>query len=212
MDVQNSYNHWAEQYDTNINKTRDLEAIVLRECVADLPFRSCLEIGCGTGKNTIWLLDKAESITAVDFSDEMLSKAKQKIASDKVSFVKADINQPWLFTDKKYDLITFSLVLEHIEDIDGVFRRASEKIAPGGYLYLGELHPFKQYSGSKARFETQEGEHVVPCFTHHLSEFTNAAKINGLVVSAIKEYFDDNNANIPRLLTIVFQKSRDVVT
>lgn len=206
MDVKDSYNSWAEQYDTNINKTRDLEALALRECLSKILFRSCLEIGCGTGKNTLWLLDKAELITAVDLSDEMLSKARQKIISDKVFFIQADINHPWTFTDKKYDLITFSLVLEHIEDVESIFSRASEKITPHGYLYLGELHPFKQYSGSKARFETENGEQIVPCFTHNLSDFTNAARNHGFFVSSIKEYFDDNNRmEIPRILTIVFQ-------
>ena len=50
MDVEKAYNLWADQYDTNHNKTRDLEAISLRETLADLKFDNCLEIGCGTGK------------------------------------------------------------------------------------------------------------------------------------------------------------------
>jgi len=205
MNVKDSYKNWADQYDTNINRTRDLEALALRECLATISFKNCLEIGCGTGKNTTWLLDKAGSVTAIDLSSEMLSKAKQKIESDNVSFIQADINEPWTFTNKKYDLITFSLVLEHIEDIQRVFNRASEKIAPGGYLYLGELHPFKQYSGSKARFETESGEHIVQCFTHNVSDFTQAATNHGFVISAINEYFDDNDrTQIPRILAIVF--------
>jgi hypothetical protein len=31
MNTQQAYNSWSEQYDTNENKTRDLEAISLRE-------------------------------------------------------------------------------------------------------------------------------------------------------------------------------------
>ena len=155
MDVEESYNNWADQYDTNLNKTRDLEAFALKECLANISFESCLEVGCGTGKNTAWLLTKAQHITAIDLSVEMLSKAKEKIVSEKVNFIQTDINQPWTFTNKQFDVITFSLVLEHIEDIESVFRKASQKIKKGGYLYLGELHPFKQYAGSKARFETE---------------------------------------------------------
>ena len=205
MDVKDSYNRWADQYDSNKNKTRDLEAFALRECLAALPFKTCLEMGCGTGKNTIWLLDKAELITAVDLSEEMLSRAKQKITSDKVSFVQADINEPWDFINKSYDLITFSLILEHIEDIESVFSRVSETIAPGGYLYLGELHPFKQYSGSKGKFETENGEQIVPCFTHNISDFAQAGRKHGFIVNTINEYFDDNDrTQIPRILAIVF--------
>jgi len=208
MDIKESYNNWADQYDANVNKTRDMEALALKECLADIHFQSCLEIGCGTGKNTTWLLTKAQDITAVDLSAEMLSKAKEKIHSDKVNFIQADINQPWTFTNTQFDLITFSLVLEHIEDLETVFKKASERIKSGGYVYVGELHPFKQYSGSKARFETHGREQIVPCFTHNLSDFTQAARKNGFSILDINEYFDDNNRMlIPRVLTILFQKT-----
>jgi len=46
-----------------------------------------LELGCGTGKNTEWLVTKAKQITSVDFSPEMLVKAIEKIKSPKVEFV-----------------------------------------------------------------------------------------------------------------------------
>src|SRR4249920_1432149 len=79
MNTGKSYDRWASQYDTNENKTRDLEAIALRESLANVEFNNCLEMGCGTGKNTIWLLQKAKRVMAVDFSKEMLAHAKEKI-------------------------------------------------------------------------------------------------------------------------------------
>lgn len=42
MNVKLAYNFWTDQYDTNENKTRDLETIVLRETLADIEFVSCL--------------------------------------------------------------------------------------------------------------------------------------------------------------------------
>ena len=207
MNVQNAYNEWAEQYDTNLNKTRDLEAHVLRETIAPLDFASCLEIGCGTGKNTVWFQTKAQHVLAVDFSEEMLSKAKEKINATNVSFVQADINQPWHFADQPFDLVSFSLVLEHIEDLKPIFKKVSDLLQTNGHVYIAELHPFKQYSGSKARFETANGTQVVTCFTHHVSDFTNAAKEYGLALVQLKEYFDDQErTQIPRILNLVFKK------
>jgi trans-aconitate methyltransferase len=58
MDVRKVYNNWAGQYDSDFNKTRDLEAFALKETLNSLIFETCLEIGCGTGKNTEWLLKK----------------------------------------------------------------------------------------------------------------------------------------------------------
>lgn len=207
MSIQQAYNSWAIQYDTNQNRTRDLEAISLRETLNKTDFESCLEIGCGTGKNTVWLAEKADHLLSVDFWEQMLEKAKEKISSPKVQFVQADITQPWTFADKEYDLICFSLVLEHIENLDFVFEQVSQFLKPGGHVYIGELHPFKQYAGSKARFETEKGTEVLDCFTHHISEFVQLAKKHGLVPIDIKEYFDVGDENgIPRILTILFQK------
>ena len=208
MDVQQAYNTWAEQYDTNSNKTRDLEAISLRTTLADIVCDNCLEIGCGTGKNTEYLLTKAGSVTAVDFSAEMLAKAKQKINAGNVQFIQADITADWDFVTQPYDLITFSLVLEHIEDLDDVFKKASSVLRANALVYVGELHPFKQYAGSKARFDTAAGEQVVTCFNHNISDFTSAAKWAGFEILDVAEYFDDNNNTLlPRILTLLFRKS-----
>jgi ubiquinone/menaquinone biosynthesis C-methylase UbiE len=207
MNVQQAYNIWAEQYDTNQNRTRDLEGVALRETLQGIPFKNCLEIGCGTGKNTEWLITKADSITSVDLSEEMLSKAKTKINSEKVRFIQTNILNDWDFATESYDLVSFSLVLEHIEDLEKVFEKIAKVTHTGSYVYVGELHPFKQYAGTKARFETEEGLQIVTCFNHNLSDFTQAAKRFGFEIVDVNEYFDDNDkTNIPRILTLVFKR------
>jgi ubiquinone/menaquinone biosynthesis C-methylase UbiE len=207
MDTANAYNAWAAQYDTNNNRTRDLEATALRQTLGALSFERCLEIGCGTGKNTEWLLTKAAGVTAVDFSQAMLQKAREKITAAHVQFTQADITGDWTFAEGLYDLVTYSLVLEHIESLPSVFQKTAAVLAAGGYVYVGELHPFKQYAGSKARFETEQGEQAPDCFTHHLSGFVEAARTSGLTLADVKEYFDEDNNTMPRILVLVFRKS-----
>ena len=208
MNTRQAYNSWASQYDTNDNKTRDLEAQALRITLSNIRFENCLEIGCGTGKNTSWLIEKANSITAVDLSEEMLAKAKAKITSGRVQFVQADVTSDWTFTTQHYDLVSFSLVLEHIENLDHIFRQTAGLLSHRGHVYIGELHPFKQYTGTKARFDTDEGRQVVTCFNHHVSDFVQAAKQHGLSLVDINEYFDnDDRSQPPRILTILLQKA-----
>jgi ubiquinone/menaquinone biosynthesis C-methylase UbiE len=208
MDTRQAYNIWASQYDTNDNKTRDLEAQCLRSTLAHVQFTNCLEIGCGTGKNTAWLIQKANHITAADLSEEMLEKAKEKVGSAHVQFRQADITREWDFAGDNYDLITFSLVLEHIQDLDHIFSQASKKLIRGGHVYIGELHPFKQYSGSKARFETGQGTQVVQCFDHNISEFVQSAKKYGLRLVDVNEFFDDDDRTaIPRILMVLLEKA-----
>jgi 2-polyprenyl-3-methyl-5-hydroxy-6-metoxy-1,4-benzoquinol methylase len=212
MDTKKAYDTWSKQYDTDDNKTRDLEAQALRLTLAGVPFNNCLEIGCGTGKNTEWLATKAKQITAVDLSKEMLAVAKEKIKSDKVDFKQADITQSWTFVKEQFDLVTFSLVLEHIENLDDIFREVSNALVPGGYVYIGELHPFKQYIGSKARFETEEGLQILKCFNHNISDFIQSAKNYNLKFLDINEYFDDNDrTTIPRILTLLLIKINEML-
>jgi ubiquinone/menaquinone biosynthesis C-methylase UbiE len=204
--VQAAYNQWAHQYDTNQNRTRDLEAVSLRETLAQRDLGDVLEIGCGTGKNTEWLVTKADSILSVDLSEEMLAKAREKIQDAKVDFVQADITEPWGFTaGKVFDTVVFSLVLEHIEDLEMIFEKLRTVVRNGALVYIGELHPFKQYAGTKARFDTEEGTQVVTCFNHHISDFTGAASAQGFQLQHVREYFDDADKNtIPRILTLTF--------
>lgn len=137
----------------------------------------------------------------------MLAKAKEKIFSASVQFVNADITREWKFRNEIYDLVSLSLVLEHTESLDHIFKEASLSLKPGGYVYVGELHPSKQYAGTKARFVTEKGLQVLECYTHHVSDFILSAKKHGLMLSELSEYFDDNGRNgIPRILKLIFKK------
>jgi ubiquinone/menaquinone biosynthesis C-methylase UbiE len=207
MDIKDAYNIWAVQYDTNLNKTRDLEGLVLINELSKLSFDTCLEIGCGTGKNTVWLAQNAKSVISVDFSEEMLAIARSKIEDSHVGFRQMDILEDWQLDEKQFDLVVFSLVLEHVQNLDDIMAKVAKVLKKDGYVYIGELHPFKQYTGSKARFDTEQGTQFLTCYTHHISDFVQSGQINNMKVSSINEYFDDNNrTNLPRILSILLQK------
>ena len=187
------------------NKTRDLEATALRASVSGDNFK-ILEIGCGTGKNTEFLCRNAESVIGADFSPEMLSSAREKITAENVRFVRMDLREKWEFTENSFDLIVCSLALEHIENIDFVFAEARKVLRSGGHFYIGELHPFKQYQGSKARFEFESGIFELECFVHHVSDYFSAAANNNFSCISVQEWFDDGDkSTVPRLLTVIFE-------
>ena len=207
MDIGKAYNSWSAQYDTNDNKTRDLEALSLQKILQGKSFKHCLEIGCGTGKNTAWLLTICDQITAIDLSKGMLDIAKNKIQSDKVNFIEVDITNDWTFANQTYDLVSFSLMLEHIEDLDAVFQKLAKVSDTGTRVYIGELHPFKQYAGSKARFETETGTQGVTCFNHHVTDFIQAANASGFHLLQLEEQFDEGDrSQLPRILNLLFEK------
>lgn len=207
MDIGKAYNSWSTQYDSNENKTRDLEGLALKKTLSGKKYKHCLEVGCGTGKNTEWLLTICEQITAIDLSQGMLEIARNKIKSANVNFSEVDITKDWSFANATYDLVTFSLMLEHIEDLHAVFEKSAKVTATGSHIYIGELHPFKQYTGSKARFETETGTEVLTCFNHHVTDFIQAANASGFQLLQLDEQFDDaDRTQIPRILNLLFEK------
>ena len=207
MSIEKAYNIWANQYDTNENRTRDLDKKATIETLNKYDFKSVLELGCGTGKNTKWLLEKAKQIIGLDFSQEMLHKAQEKIVDKRVVFRRADLTENWKIDNDFADLITCSLTLEHIKNVHHIFNQANLKLKKNGLFFISELHPFKQYSGSKAKYETESGTKELEVYIHHISEYIDNAKNNGLEFVEMKEWFDEDNENgIPRLISFVFKK------
>lgn len=207
MDLRQSYDLWSGQYDQDANKTRDLEAIAIRDMLQHVSPNHCLELGCGTGKNTEWLQKFCRQVSAVDGSAGMLAIASQKIKADHVDFIHADILTEWSFVQKPVDLVVCSLVLEHIESLQPIFQKASACLNAGGSLYIGELHPFKQYQGSQARFQNTDGLHILTSYTHHVSDYVTGAMANGFSLQRLTEFFDEGEpAGIPRILSLLFRK------
>ncbi|MEN8123510.1 MAG: class I SAM-dependent methyltransferase [Bacteroidota bacterium] len=207
MSIQKAYNSWANIYDSNHNKTRDLDKVVTIKTLSNYQFDNVLELGCGTGKNTEWLVEHAKQIIGLDFSDEMLKKAKEKIRSNKVKFQKADLTKGWNVPNYFADLVTSSLTLEHIENLDFIFQQAHLKLKTKGKFFISELHPFKQYLGTKAKYDTDQGEEELEVYIHHVSEFLKNAKKMGFILIHFQEWFDNDNKEIPRLISFVFEKN-----
>ena len=205
MSTQKLYDQWSASYDAVENPTRDLEKRACETVLSDIAFSRVLELGGGTGKNTAWLAEGAERVLSIDFSAEMQAVAKAKVRSENVEFGLGDVREMWSFADFSPDLITCSLILEHVEDLNFVFAEAMRTSEPGGRFYICELHPFKQYEGSKARFESEEGLQVTECFQHHVTDYTSAALANGFTIDRMDEWFDDaDRTTTPRLISFVF--------
>ncbi len=207
MNIQNAYNAWSEIYDTNENLTRDLDQMLTRKTFAGQHFDSILETGCGTGKNTVFLAGIGTNVHALDFSQGMIEKAREKVTTENVRFSLADLTKHWPCEDAAYDLITCNLVLEHIQNLAHIFAEALRTLRTNGRFYINELHPFKQYKGTKARFEKGEDVIEVDAFVHHISDFTNSADDHGLRLLKLGEYWHAADQNKPpRIVSFLFGK------
>ena len=207
MGIQDAYNEWSGIYDTNINLTRDLDSKITRDLLANQQFTHILELGCGTGKNTQFFVQIGRNVHALDFSQGMIEKAKEKVRADNVRFSMADLTKQWPCENNTYDLISCNLVLEHIPDLAHIFSEAARVLRFGGKFLINELHPFKQYQGTKARFERGDETIEVDVFVHHISEFLNTALKNEFKVVHFNEYWHaEDSHKPPRLASFIFEK------
>src|SRR5882762_7091144 len=131
-EIATAYNDWAETYDSVPNRTRDLAAEALRQTDINLAGRKVIEVGCGTGRNTVWLAERAAEILGIDFSDAMLARAKARVNNTRVRFIQHDVRTPWPLAGASADVVIAMLILEHVEHLETVFREVSRVLSSGG--------------------------------------------------------------------------------
>jgi ubiquinone/menaquinone biosynthesis C-methylase UbiE len=208
-----AYDRWAPVYDTDVNATRDLDAVVLRSAPLLLSQKRVLEIGCGTGKNTEWLVREAAHVTALDFSAGMLARARERVATDNIEFAVHYIRAAWPVEDGSVDLVICNLVLEHVENLAPVFAEAARVLTSGGHLFICELHPYRQLRGGQAHFaDPSSGNTIaVSAYRHTTSEYVNAAIAAGLALLELGEWSDEGAGPDapPRLLSLLCKRDRE---
>lgn len=209
-EVSHAYDRWAASYDSDRNATRDLDARVVREHGPACAGLDVVELGCGTGKNTAWLAERARSVVALDFSAGMLARARERVPSRHVRFVHQDITKAWPLDNASADVVIGNLVLEHVNDLAPVMREAARVLHRGGTLFLCELHPDRQQRGGQAHFtEESSGETVhVPAFVHTVDEYLESAQAAGFHLARVESHLESGapDGALPRLLALELRR------
>ena len=203
--VEAAYDRWAPTYDTSENRTRDLDAACLQTWCARTPLITVLELGCGTGKNTRWLVTQAQ-VTGLDVSRGMLAQAER--AAPAATLVRTDLRRLWPVAEESVEAVLADLVLEHLPDLAHIADEAWRVLQPGGLLRISELHPLRQQAGARARFAV-DGETVeVSSFVRSEAGLQAPFVRRGFVLTERGEHraAGDTADRPPRLLVLVFRK------
>jgi len=175
------YDRWSAFYDAYPNPTvavDDLHFPAFYTAVRDL---RVLEIGCGTGRHTVRLVEKGNVVTAVDSSVGMLAQARAKMMGHAVRFVEMDFARDGAAGLGTFDAIVESLVLEHIESLGSFYAKAATVLETGGEMYLSEIHPLRAEQGVLAHFRDPESGEDIPLvsYAHGEDEFVREAEQAG---------------------------------
>jgi SAM-dependent methyltransferase len=129
--------HWNRKYEeTELLWSAAPNRFLVRE-VAGLVPGSALDLACGEGRNAIWLAELGWDVTAVDFSEVAISRARERATRDgaPVEFLCADLLD---FEPEPgaYDLVLVLYLHLPSDERRLVLSRAARTVALGGTFLL----------------------------------------------------------------------------
>lgn len=109
---------------------------------------AALELGCGPGTWTGVLAERADRVTAVDISTEMLGQARHAMAfQPNVDFVQSDIAR-FDGQGRKFDRVISVRVLEYVPEWQSIVEGLGGLLAPGGRAVIITKTPVSVWRGT----------------------------------------------------------------
>jgi demethylmenaquinone methyltransferase/2-methoxy-6-polyprenyl-1,4-benzoquinol methylase len=162
---------------------------VRRALDAFAPAGDVLEVAAGTGLWTEQLARHATRLTAVDSSPEVLALNRDRVRSDAVEYVTADLFA-WR-PARRYDAVFFSFWLSHVppERFEAFWALVRDCLAPGGRVFLVDS---RRDASSTAR------DHVLPA----AAATTLTRRLNDGRTFEIVKVFHEPDALAARLVSL----------
>ncbi|MFC4358926.1 class I SAM-dependent methyltransferase [Halobium salinum] len=198
-DAETAYDRLAETYRTRETDPycADLEFPATTELIPSVGGKRVLDAGCGHGRYAEWLLDGGADVVAVDASEEMVARARERVG-DRAEVRRADLSRSLDFAADSFDGIVSGLALHYLEDWRTVFGEFARVLRPAGFLVVSVHHPLDDYLAFEPEnyFETAEermqwsadGEAVeVPFYRRPFAETLNPLLENGFALEEVVE-------------------------
>lgn len=202
VNTREGYDRWAATYDAEGNPLIALDEPEVDRALGDVRGLDVLDVGTGTGRHAIRLAARGARVTAIDFSEPMLERARAKPGADRVRFENHDVTRTLPYPDRSFDRVLSALVLEHVADLEPFFRELGRVTRADGRIVVTAMHPAMFLRGISARFQDEEtGEFLRPrSHVLQLSDYVIGALKADLRIVDLKERSPDAAlaARVPR--------------
>jgi len=126
-DIGDNFDKWMSDYDVH------RRALLIRRHLGKRGLgKTCLELGCGTGKISEAVLGHVGSLTVSDISAKLASDTAQRLG---VAWMQQDVCALDL-PDGSFDIVLSSECIEHAVDPVKALREMFRVLKPGGFVVL----------------------------------------------------------------------------
>ena len=193
LSPQEGYGEWASTNEDVVLDLIDLRLLERLQSVRWNQVREAADLACGTGRIGVWLKQQGvAAVDGVDLTAAMLEGAREKGIYRQLFL--GDVLDTTPLEANTYDLVTVSLVDEHLPDIRPLYREGARITHSDGYFVLVGYHPFFLMSGIPTHFDRASGEPVsIRCYVHLLSDHVQAALAAGWTLLEMHEGLIDRD-------------------
>jgi ubiquinone/menaquinone biosynthesis C-methylase UbiE len=165
------------------------------ELLGDVHDKRVLEIGCGSGPLTEWLVHNGAEVVALDVSAAMLEIAHSRVG-DRAELHHHDLAEPMTFMeDTSVDLVVASLVFHYLRDWVAPLRELHRILRPTGSLVMSIHHPSwdwrnhcpEDYFAFLQVSEVWVEPHAVTFWRRPLAAVTDALSEAGFLIDRLVE-------------------------
>jgi len=138
LDSKEGYSLTADYYDKKSAYWDSFEKDKVLLLFGNLMGKKILDVGAGTGRLSSKLAEQGAEVTALDVSEEMLNKIKNK----KVKKVIGDA-EDLPFDEGIFDIVITTFLIVHLRDLKRFFDEVYRVLKPGGLFLLTNINQRK---------------------------------------------------------------------
>jgi len=192
--VKEQYGLWAKEYDVEFNPAIISEKEKPIKSLGKLKGKKVLDLGCGTGRNSVKIAEKGAEVIGIDLSKEMLEIAREKAEKFNlnIQFIEQDFSDKIKFKSEKFDVIICDLVFGHLKDTFPVIKEMKRVLKKRGIIVITDLHPFAWFLPPGRKYDVFSAKKVKSQgYKHYIYEMFRQFKKAGLNLLDIEEFIID---------------------
>ena len=172
------YNLLADYYNKKVKYWDSFEKDQVLPLLDDIKDKKVLDVGAGAGRLSVRLVNLGAEVTALDVSEEILKKIKNKNILKTVGEAES-----LDFEDKSFDIVLATFLIVHLKDLQRFFDEVYRVLKPGGKFLVTNINQRKApaVKTSEGLVEIESYYHRPEAVVEKLEELAFDVKENKIV-------------------------------